>query len=246
MPPLRTRELVAAGPEELAQTGAELAAGLILERVRAGGICNLVLSGGSTPAGLYRRLASLPLAGRVPWDQVHLFWGDERCLPPDHPQSNFRLAAESLLAHIDLPPANVHRMPGELGPQKGAQAYHRELVEHFGPKAETPGFDLVLLGLGPDGHTASLFPGRPLDDPQGRWVMGVESGETEPRVERITLTLSAINAARTAVFLVSGREKAKIAAAVRRPGPGAASYPAARVRPAGELVWLLDRAAAGV
>ena len=245
MPPPRSEERVLAGPEELATAGAELVAGLIRERVARAGACHLVLSGGSTPAGLYRHLARPPYTGRIAWDRVHLFWGDERCLPPDHPQSNFRLAKEALLDQIQAPAANLHRMPGELGPEDGSEAYHQKLVAFFGEQAAVPAFDLVLLGLGPDGHTASLFPGRPLEDPRGRWVMGADPGETEPRVPRITLTLTAINAARTVLFLVSGAPKAGIVAAVRAGGPAAAAYPAARVRPAGDLVWLLDRPAAG-
>jgi 6-phosphogluconolactonase len=232
-------------PARLAEYGAGLVADSIQERSSAGKPFRLVLSGGSTPAGLYRRLASPPLASKSPWDMVHLFWGDERCLPPDHPDSNYHLAARTLLAGITLPSGNIHRIPGELGPEAGAAAYEDELRRYFGPKADRPDFDLVLLGLGPDGHMASLFPGHPLDDPEGHWVMGVPQAPLPPQVARITMTLTAINAARRVVFLVAGTEKAGVFNALRHPYPTGAPYPAGLIRPRGEVIWLLDRSVTG-
>jgi 6-phosphogluconolactonase len=204
----------------------------------------VALAGGSTPRPAYAYLARPDVAGRIAWDRVHVFWGDERCVPPDHPDSNYRMAREVLLDHVPIPDANVHRMRGELPPEEAAQVYEAELRECFG-EIDVTGFDLVLLGLGADGHTASLFPGTEALKEQGRWVVAndVETLETT----RLTLTLPAINAAEDVAFIVSGERKREILRRVLlAPDPDAPSLPAQRVQPReGRLIWMMDRAALG-
>jgi 6-phosphogluconolactonase len=233
---------VLAGPAEVAAEAAREVLARAGEAVAARGAFSLALSGGSTPRALYALLGDPAgaYAARMPWDRTRVFFGDERHVPPTHPDSNFRMASEALLAHVPIPVASVHRMRGEL-PDAGeaAAAYERELRAVLG---EAPVLDLVLLGLGEDGHTASLFPGSPALDERERWVAA-------PWVERlgawrITLTLPVLERAREVVFLVAGAAKAApLRRALRR--EGAEPVPAARVRPReGRLLWLADRAAA--
>ncbi|HEV2785881.1 MAG TPA: 6-phosphogluconolactonase, partial [Solirubrobacteraceae bacterium] len=190
----------------------------------------------STPRHAYELAAG---AG-ADWSGATAWFGDERCVPPNHPDSNFGMADAALFARLERPPA-VRRMQGELGPDAGAAAYEAEIREHLGADAR---WDLLLLGLGPDGHTASLFPGKPEVDERSRLVAGVPLAGMEPQVPRITLTLPAINAARSIVFLVTGEGKADTVAFVFGPSPDLA-LPAAHVRPRyGSLTVLLDEAAA--
>jgi 6-phosphogluconolactonase len=186
-------------------------------------------------------LAGEPYRARIPWDQVHLFWGDERCVPPDDPGSNYHLAGETLISQVPIPPENVHRMRGELEPGAAARAYERELHDYFcGPR---PRFDLVLLGLGEDGHTASLFPDSPLLAEAERLVAPATALYQDRPAQRLTLTLPAINSARQVLFLVGGSAKSQIVQSVVE-GP-AGQLPAQRIQPtAGQLTWLLDAAAA--
>lgn len=204
----------------------------------AGGGGQIALTGGSTPSLAYERAA----VADVQWSRASLWWGDERCVPADDELSNYGMARKSLLDAIPGPAPEVHRMKGELGPREGADAYEAELHEVFG--AGMPELDLVLLGIGPDGHCASLFPHQPAVEEDVRLAVGVEQAGLEPYVPRISLTLPVINAAREVVFLVTGEEKA---AAVARafdaePGPDA---PASLVTPtSGRLIVLLDPPAA--
>lgn len=207
----------------------------------------LALSGGSTPRRLYSLLASEP---RVDWPRVHVFWSDERCVPPASPQSNYRMAREALLDRVPLPEANVHRIHGERDALSAAAAYERELRQTFsapeGSPSLDPGrrFDLVLLGLGEDGHTASLFPGTAALRETARWVVAQEVDALPPR--RITLTPPVINAAAEVAFLVSGPEKAAILEQVIEGPYRPRELPAQLVAPrAGRLRWLADAAAAG-
>ncbi|HEX8743381.1 MAG TPA: 6-phosphogluconolactonase [Thermoleophilaceae bacterium] len=181
------------------------AAAMIAEAARAGG--HIALAGGSTPRAAYAIAADADLD----WSAATLWFGDERCVPPDDELSNYRMAKEALLDRIEGRPPAVKRIAGEKGPYAGAEDYARELQETLGE--QLPSLDLVLLGLGPDAHTASLFPSQPAVGVSDRAVVGVEEAGMEPRVPRITLTLPAINAARRAVFLVAGPDKAD---AVRR------------------------------
>lgn len=233
-----------ASPGELARAAAALFAERAAGAVSARGRFTAALSGGRTPEAYYALLAKAPFASQIPWDRVYLFWGDERCVPPSHKESNFRLARERLLDHVSIPPANVHRIRGEMDPVEAAALYEGELREFFGQHGETcPAFDFVLLGLGEDGHTASLFPGSPAIRESLRQVSA--QFVDAHKGWRITLTPPAINAARLAAFVVAGKGKA---AAVRdvlkgpfRPG----TLPAQAIRPSrGELRWMLDRDAA--
>ena len=199
---------------------------------------HIVLTGGSTP-----RLAYEKAAGKdADWSAAEIWFGDERCVPPEHEHSNFGMANAALLSKIQ--PKAVHRMRGELGPQDGAREYAEQLDAAFG-QGFLPEFDLLLLGLGPDAHLASLFPGNPELGEQTKTVVGVESPGMAPLVARISLTLPVINAASQVVFLVSGEDKAEAVARAfggMRPGPDA---PASLVRPEpGSLTVLLDPAAA--
>lgn len=199
----------------------------------------VALSGGSTPRALYQLLAQLPLA----WENIHLFWGDERCVPPDHADSNYRMTAESLLTRVHIPPENIHRIQGELPPEEAALQYEDELQKFFDG---VPSFDLILLGLGDDGHTASLFPNSYALHEQTRWVVAVpHAAPPPPLVPRVTFTLPAINAARQIVFLVSGAGKAERLAEVLRVTTSPTLLPAQLIQPdTGELLWLMDQPAA--
>jgi 6-phosphogluconolactonase len=200
------------------------------------------LSGGSTPKALYALLASDEFRGRFPWSRVSWYWGDERFVPPDHPASNYRMAREAMLAKAPVPPHNVHPIPTDGTPEDAARRYERTLQQAYGAAALDPArpfFDVMLLGLGADGHTASLLPGDPVLDERQHWVAAVAHGRPETR---ITLTYPAIDSSRRVAFLVAGKEKASILRAIRA---GNSGVPAARVRPQGELFWFVDRAAAG-
>lgn len=204
----------------------------------------IALSGGHTPAKMYA-LWGAPGRYRdeTPWDRVHMFWGDERYVPADDPLSNYRMTREALLSHVPIPAANVHPAPTSLPtPEKAAEAYDAQLRGFFG--ATEPAFDVTLLGLGPEGHTASLFPGSPALEEKQRWVIAVQVAAKPPN--RLTFTLPVLNRSRNTYFLVAGKDKREILAALRaEPDPGLSQYPAARVRPAdGRVLWFLDQAAA--
>lgn len=201
----------------------------------------VALSGGSTPRALYQLLADTPLA----WENIHLFWGDERCVPPDHADSNYRMTAESLLNRIAIPPENIHRIQGELPPEEAALRYEDELRRFF---ADAPRFDLILLGLGDDGHTASLFPDSPALHERTRWVAAVpHAAPPLPLVPRVTLTLPVLNAARQVLFLVSGAGKAQRLAEVLRAPTASPLLPASMVRPGhGDILWMMDQPAAAL
>ena len=207
---------------------------------------SLVLSGGSTPKAVYTLMGQPPLVERVPWSRVHFFWGDERCVPPDHADSNYRMAYETLLAQLSLPPQNIHRIKGEISPEEAAASYERSIVEFFGEEIHPPRFDLVLLGMGEDGHTASLFPESPALDETQRWVVAVEHNRPPaPLVARVTMTLPLINAARLIALIVSRAAKASLVRRALSEVGDAPILPVQRVHPeGGEMVWLLDEAAA--
>jgi 6-phosphogluconolactonase len=201
----------------------------------AGG--QIALAGGSTPRAAYEIAAGL----EAEWSGATLWFGDERCVPPDDERSNYRLAAESLLNRIEGAAPRVHRIRGELGSAEAADAYETELREAFG---EDPALDLVMLGLGSDGHCASLFPDQPALEERERLAVQVPDAGLPPHVPRVTLTLTAINAAREVLFLVSGEDKAEAAARAFEGGPDPGT-PASLVRPqSGSLTVLLDPAAA--
>jgi 6-phosphogluconolactonase len=242
------RVTIVADAAALSYEAAEAFARRAEQSVAARGVFRIVLSGGATPRGLYDLLArdDAPFRARVPWARTEVFWGDERPVPPDHRDSNYRMARESLLAKVPVPAANIHRIHGEAArAEDAAREYESTLRSLFAPTPdERPAFDLVLLGLGPDGHTASLFPGSDAMHERHRLVIA-------PWVEklgahRITLTPKAINAAALVLFLVSGPEKAPTLAAVIEGEERPFLLPAQAIRPErGELLFIVDRAAAG-
>ena len=227
--------------DALSLGAAEAAVGIINDAVWRTGRCSLVLSGGSTPIALHRLLAST-FHDRIPWAQVHVFWGDERYVPSDDPRSNYRMAKATLLDHVPCPPANIHPMPTHLGePAVAAHAYEATLDHYWA--GEEPRLDLVLLGMGRDGHTASLFPGSPALHEQQRWVV-MTRAPAEP-VLRLTLTLPALARSAHAHFLVAGADKADALKHVLSGTADPTLYPAAAVRPVnGEVIWWVDREAA--
>ncbi len=226
----------------LARGAAERVAVVLDGALQAGGNASLALSGGSTPRSLYELLSEPPCRDRIDWTRLHIFWGDERCVPPESAESNYRMAQQTLLRHVKTPPHHVHRMRGELPPAGAARAYELELRSALGAGPdEIPRLSLVLLGLGEDGHTASLFPNTPVLDERRRLI--AEVFVERLAASRITMTFPLLNNARTVMFLVSGGSKAAILRSVlqeHRP-----ALPATGVSPqAGELFWYLDRDAA--
>lgn len=236
---------VFADTHALFDAGADAVAKAAATAIAARARFAMALSGGTTPRQLFERLASPPWRDRIDWPRVHLFWGDERCVSPTHADSNYRMAREALLDHVPVPAAQVHRMRGEDVPDSAAVNYEAELRATL--DAGAPGgpgvFDLVLLGLGADGHTASLFPGMPSGRVITRWVV---AEHVDPaRGWRLTLTPPIINAARSVLFLVAGDDKAPALAAVLE-GPAQPSVlPAQAVASGGsQVTWLVDQAAA--
>lgn len=199
----------------------------------------LCLTGGSTPEGMYKVLA----ARSLPWERVHIFWGDERFVPVGDPLSNARMTSRALLDHVPVPAAHVHRIPtGTASPEESAAAYEAELKRFYGAEVLDPAkplFDVVLNGMGDDGHTASLFPGAPGLEERTRWVVAAEPG-MDPRVPRVTLTFPALESCRASLFLAAGAGKKDMLQRVL----AGMDYPAARLKPEGTLTWMIDKAAA--
>lgn len=223
---------------------------LAQDAVEARGRFLLVLSGGSTPQPLYRRMAQPPYREDIPWSQTHVFWGDERMAPPDTPQSNYGQARDLLLTHVPVPPEQVHPIPGGLEPEEAAATYAETLAHSArqlaGVERLWPRFDLVLLGLGSDGHTASLFPGSAANEEEQRPVQAVHANYGDRPADRVTLTSPVFNSARQILFLVTGDEKADALTGVLEGEDDPARWPAQRIRPeSGRVSWLVDRAAAG-
>lgn len=204
----------------------------------------IALSGGHTPEKMYTLWAATEkYRNETDWNRTHLFWGDERYVPQDDPLSNYRMTRETLLEHVPIPAANIHAVPTNLAtPEQAAEAYDQELRKFFGTAA--PAFDVTLLGLGPEGHTASLFPDSPALEEKARWVVPVQVAAVPPN--RLTFTLPVLNSSRNTYFLVAGENKRQILAALRaEPDSRPSAYPAGRIRPAdGRVVWFLDQAAA--
>ncbi|MGQ9908411.1 MAG: 6-phosphogluconolactonase [Candidatus Flexifilum sp.] len=232
-------------PMEVARAAADRIAAAAEFAASARGRFTIALSGGQTPIPLFELLASPEYASRIDWEQVHVFWVDERCVPPDDRQSNYHLAREHLLQHVPIPLEHIHRIEGELAPEEAAARYDARLREFFTRRLELERarFDVVVLGMGADGHTASLTPGSALLREDYRWAAATP--EPYQGLYRVTLTYPALNAAALILLLVTGEEKAD---AVRRAFSGADAIDALPVRgiqpDRGELIWLLDRAAA--
>ncbi len=277
---------VVVSAEDVAKEAALIIAAKAEEAARKGRPLTIALSGGSTPKALYKMLAAPPYREGIDWESVHLFFGDERCVGPDDEESNFRMVQLNLLSDIEIPARNVHRVKGELSPRDGATRYEEDIKESFKGfddaaaggfiKDGLPVFDIILLGLGSDGHTLSIFPGKPdrsgqpdknglasLDesgllvvDTDGPGSPGKEgiSGKAggSPDIRRITMTPRLVNNARLIIFMVCGRSKARAVSRVID-GPAEAGDeqfaepPASRIRPvSGELLWLLDDKAAAL
>ena len=223
---------------ELSEAAAQLLVEEARRRVDESGRFAVALAGGSTPKMTYEILAR-EYGGPedLNWGRVHAFFGDERSVPPDHEDSNYFMAQEALLSRV--PVGSVHRMRGEIKPREAAALYEKELEEFFsGP----PGLDLVLLGMGEDGHTASLFPRTPALDARDRWA--VENPVEKLSTVRVTLTVPTINAARTVVFLIAGEGKAEALKEILEDDADPHDYPAKLIKPADEPLWMLDHAAA--
>ncbi|HEX9058103.1 MAG TPA: 6-phosphogluconolactonase [Ktedonobacterales bacterium] len=240
-PTVRVFDDVAALSRAAADALAEVAA----KAVRQHGRFRVALSGGSTPQALFKLLAHAPYHDRVSWSRTFVFWGDERCVPPTSADSNYRMARETLLFHVPVPATQVYRMPGEAAdPEAGARLYEMSLRRAFAlAPGEMPRFDLILLGMGSDGHTASLFPHTSALRVTDRLV--VANRVEKLNTTRLTLTVPVLNNAATVLFLVAGDDKAGALKAVLRGPKHPEEYPAQLVAPHdGELVWLVDRAAA--
>ena len=242
MPQSPARIEVGADLEAVARRAAEW----ITARARAStGRFAISLAGGSTPRRLYQMLAESPLREALPWARIHWFWGDERCVPWDHPDSNYGMARAALLAHVPAPAENIHGIAtqgaGTGGdPAAAARAYEEVLKSYYGAlrlDPLRPLFDVQLLGLGPDGHTASLIPGTPVLDERERWVAEVTHGRPEAR---ITLTYPALESSRHTAFLVAGADKREALARVLK---GDRTLPAGRLDPQGDLFWFIDEKA---
>jgi 6-phosphogluconolactonase len=225
--------------ETLAQGVAEWLCGLALASDRAFAVS---LSGGSTPRRLYECLAAPEIASRFPWSRAHWFWGDERFVPQEDRDSNYRMARDAFLSRVPVPDGNIHAVPTEgLSPDQAAATYETTLKRFYGADKLAPSrplFDVTLLGIGDDGHTASLFPSQPALQETRRWAVAVIGAKAEPR---ITLTYPALDSSREVAFVVTGREKRGV---VARAQAGDRTLPAAMVRPVGRLRWFMDRTAA--
>jgi 6-phosphogluconolactonase len=231
-------------PQDLFQAAAEEVLCIATDAVAKRGRFTMALSGGSTPKNLYTLIAANASAA-LPWAQMFFFWGDERHVPPDDPDSNYRMAKEALLSKVPIPPGNIFPIPAEnQDAVAAADAYEQTVRKFFAlPPGEFPRFDLILLGMGPDGHTASLFPETAALQEKSRLV--VANWVEKLKTSRITFTLPVLNAARCVAFLVSGADKAAVLHEVLEGSAPAEKYPSKLVQPTnGKLIWFLDRAAA--
>ncbi len=215
-----------------------------LECVRNKGQFSLVLAGGSTPRLLYQALSSPPFSNLLPWEHIYFFWGDERMVAQKHPDSNAGMAARYLFTHLEIPAGNIFPIPTENKKAgHNARLYEKTITEFFKNKSikeAATTFDCVLLGMGTDGHTASLFPGSPVLDEKKHLTAAVAAPPISPSVDRVTMTLPLINRAATILFLIDGPRKSAIADQILR-HPGETRFPAALIQPAGELIWCISR-----
>lgn len=234
---MKAEQKVMADADSLIQTAAEQFVAVARAAIAKRGTFFVALAGGSTPKGLYQKLATEPYISQLDWSRIHVFFGDERCVLPEHDDSNYKMASQAMIQHVPLPEANVHRMPTELPPEQVAQQYAETMTTVMG---EQP-LDLVLLGLGPDGHIASLFPDTP--------ALAVTETLTTPLyVEkfdswRVTMTYPVINAARQVIVFIAGEAKAAIVNDIMT--DAVSDLPVQRLAPTGDYYWYMDKAAAG-
>jgi 6-phosphogluconolactonase len=244
-----------ANPADLEREAAHQFVAKTLESLDRHGAFSVALAGGSTPRRLYSLLADAqePFRARLPWDRMQFFWGDERCVPPDHADSNYRMATEAMLSRVPVPAENIHRMHGEdPDVAEAARAYSEELGQVLGGRphghsddTDMPRLDLVLLGMGPDGHTASLFPGSAALQERKRRV--VENWVEKFKSNRITMTAPMLNQASLVIFLVQGSEKAEVLRDVLHGPYQPELYPSQLIQPVdGECLWLVDKPAAAL
>ena len=228
----------------LASRGAEIFSKAAKKSVETRGRFSVAISGGSTPRDMHRMLGEEPFRSNIPWDKTDIFWVDERCVPENDPANNFGTAKKDFIERVPIPEAQVHPMPGAGSPEKGALNYQQELVKYFKTGAgESPVFDLIFLGLGTDGHTASLFPGQRSLNERERLVVSVKGGN--PDLSRLTMTYPVLNSGRQIVFMVSGKEKAGVVKTVL--DDKQSRFPVQGIQPAkGKLIFLIDREAASL
>lgn len=237
-----TNARIFADMDALSRAVVEGSVRVVNQAVAARGRCLIALSGGRTPEKAYE-LWSTEFREQMPWAKTHFFWGDERFVPADDPKSNYRMTRESLFRHIPTPPENIHPIETNFPQADEAARAYEKVVRGFIPEAG-PSFDLMFLGVGGEGHTASLFPDSPALREEKRWVVGVRA-PAEPPV-RISLTFPILRRPRVTYFLLAGTEKQEIVAALRKDaGAGVEELPVEMLRPEGEVIWFLDRAAAG-
>ncbi len=229
---------------ELSAAAADLWVESAREAVQERGRFLVALSGGGTPMNLYRLLAREPYRSRVDWSRTHVFWGDERCVPPDDPENSYGQAKQTFLDQVAIPAGNIHRVASDLEPAAAAEDYARRLSRFAESGLAFPRFDLVLLGMGEDGHTASLFPGSPVEVTTP--TLAVTAHYQNRPANRVTLTPLVFNAARRIMFLAAGAAKADTLVHILKGDYNPSLYPAQRIRPAnGQVIWMIDRAAAG-
>ena len=245
---VKNREIqIVENGEAVSRAAAEMLVSLALEKLTSKESIAVALSGGSTPKNMFAILANdAALRDRMPWNRVHFFWGDERHVAPDHSDSNFRMTNETMLSRVPVPPENIHRIRAENpDSEKAAEDYEQELRGFFKLEPEQlPAFDCVFLGMGPDGHTASLFPGTKALHERKRLV--VSNWVAKFQSFRITLTAPVLNNADTVIFLVSGAEKAEPLRVVLEGQKQTDLFPSQLIEPThGKLLWLVDQAAAG-
>jgi 6-phosphogluconolactonase len=230
--------------ESLSRSAADLFLDTTTQANKERGRALIVISGGSTPLALFRMLTDEPYRGRINWDAVHIFWADERCVPPDDPGSNYGQARKAFLDHVPIPEENVHRVNTDLGPIDAAEEYANTLRDFRDLPLDWPRFDLVFLGMGDDGHTASLFPSSEVDITSP--TMAMTAHYQDRPANRVTLTPRAFNTARKIVFLVGGENKAEtLARVLDEENYQPELYPVQRIRPMeGKVIWMMDEAAA--
>jgi len=230
-------------PESLSLAAAQELTVAMARALEQRGRCSLVLSGGSSPRRLYELLAGAQFCAKLDWTKIHIFWTDERCVMPDDARSNYHLARSSVLQYVPLPPGNIHRMPGEIDPQQAARKSSEDIRSFFDQRApgpvRAPSFDCVLLGMGADGHIASLFPGDESALRAEEPVIVTRAPEGMPVAQRLSMSLPLLAAARTIFFIVFGRDKQKVLDRVLDGTPASRHYPAARICARASGVWFV-------
>jgi 6-phosphogluconolactonase len=229
---------------QFAEKGADIFTTTAKDSVVKNGRFVVAISGGSTPRSIHRLFVEEPYCSEIPWGKTHLFWVDDRCVPVNNQASNYGGAKRDFLDRVPIPIEQIHHMPGEALPEDGALKYQEEITDFFQPEGdEYPVFDLIFLGIGEDGHTASLFPGQRALEERKRYVVAVKGGD--PNVSRLTMTYPVLNRGTLIVFIVSGKNKASILKAVLEEDRD--QVPAQKIQPLhGKLIWLLDQEAASL